>query len=284
MTIIAFWLVTTGWFIVHAFGPVWRPDEAPPYTIELADEALRQIVPDRWTFSINGQKAGVVKTGLTYHAEDDTFELSATGVDLEFVKIGSITVKAARFSDRVRVTRDGELRAMRLAVVPVVSGLGPDLKGKFEVWGRVDGGAFDRHVRFVAAGIDPFEPNLPPTKPPRGSVLNPMHPVPRISGIRFGQTWRQPLTDPRADIVRAALAEWLPGHPPMLPEPPAALDARVLPDARPLEWNNEAHPCYVIEYTGSEDYVARTWVRISDGVVLRQVAGVHGEQVVLQRE
>jgi hypothetical protein len=68
---------------------------------------------------------------------------------------------------------------------------------------------------------------------------------------------------------------------------PIALDARVLPDPQVMEWDGADHLCHVIEYRGDvrgDEFVARTWVRQTDGAVLRQQADAHGDTLVLQRE
>jgi hypothetical protein len=91
------------------------------------------------------------------------------------------------------------------------------------------------------------------------------------------------LTDPRSDILRAVVARALGGQAPSFAAPPAALLAHVLQEPQVMEWNAESHLCLVIEYRG-EEYTARTWVRQTDGIVLRQEADAHGETVVLQRE
>jgi hypothetical protein len=240
-------------------------------------------VPTRWTFSINGQKGDALRTVMRYHEADDTFELSGTCPRTTLAKIGDVEVLARDYEDTVRVTANGELRRMHSAVRLVLRGFGPELEARFETNAEVRRGRLERSGVFEAPGLGRTELTLDPTDPPRGSVLNPMHPVPRISGLRPGQEWRQPLTDPRSDILRAVVARALGGQSPSFAAPPAALLARVLPEPQMMEWNAESHLCLVIEYRG-EEYTARTWVRQTDGMVLRQEADAHGETVVLQRE
>jgi hypothetical protein len=286
--IIAFWLLTAGWFIVREGQPFYRTGEPPPYAIEFSDEALQNAPPTRWTCSLHGTKIGTISTALSNRPADDTFELQAKSpnlklLDLNLPGIGPVTVSAIDYADRVRVTRDGDLRAMRTTVSLVIEGIGTPITARLELSAEVRGNRLDRYVSLTAPGLGP-PPQLESTAPPHGSVLNPMHPVPRIAGLRFGQTWRQPLTDPRTGILRAALSHYLPGKTPMLPEAPSSLVARVLPEPQLLEWPGESHMCFVIEYRDGEDYVARTWVRMSDAAVVRQEAGAHGETLVLQRE
>jgi hypothetical protein len=283
IAIVAFWLLTAGWFVARDFTSAGRPGDPPPFTIELSDEAQPMTVPERWTCTLNGRKIGTMSTTLSYQPTDDTFELRAKSAEISFLELdlpreGHVSMLVKDYDDRVRITREGEFRAMRTAATLSVKGIG---QAKVDISAEVRGGRLERHLSFEVPGLVTYASTLEPTDPPRGNVLNPMHPVPRITGLHAGQTWRQPLIDPRIDILRAAAAQ-LPIKLP-LPELPRALAARVLPDPQPIEWNG-THSCLVIECRDDEDYVARTWVNIIDGAVLRQEAGAHGEMIVLQRE
>jgi hypothetical protein len=174
-------------------------------------------------------------------------------------------VLAKDYVDSVRVTRDGELRAMRTAARLTAPKL--SLSAQFEVVAHVRHGKLERRVAFELLGLGRRDHTLDPIDPPRGNVLNPMHPVPRITGLRPGQEWHQPLTDTRSDIIRE-IGPWM-------PEAPKAMLARVPRETRTMDWNGETHVCLIIEYLGDE-YTAQTWVRESDGMVLRQEADAHG--------
>jgi hypothetical protein len=289
LAILAFWLATVGWFIVRDGVPFLRLSEPPPYSIAMADETLDLSTSTRWTCTLNGTRIGTVGTALAYRSADDTIELQAhcakmTFLDLRLPVLGHITVSARNFEDKVRVTRVGELREMRTAVTVAVNGPNSSLEAQILLTAQVRGGRLERRAYVDVPGLGFYTPDVAPTDPPRGSMLNPMHPALIINGLKSGQTWRQPLTDPRTDILRAALAQWLPGKSPLLPEPPSTLSARVLPQPQSLEFKGAVHRCFVIEYRDGEDYIARTWVRMTDGAVLRQEASAHGEKLVLQRQ
>jgi hypothetical protein len=111
-----------------------------------------------------------------------------------------------------------------------------------------------------------------------------MHTVPRILGLRAGQTWRQPLLDPRSEMLRAAIEQSPFKGMLSLPRSPEALTAVVHFDPQALDSDGQPQPCFVIEYQEGEDYTARTWVRQSDGSVVRQEAATHGDTLVMQKE
>jgi hypothetical protein len=121
-------------------------------------------------------------------------------------------------------------------------------------------------------------------------VLNPLHPVNRITGLHPGREWTMPLIDPLADAAKAAFEATLSqllGRNVPLPLPDAAaprsLHAAVLGEPQLLKLESGEHSCWVIEFRGDE-FMARTWVRRHDGLVMRQDARGAGETWVLERD
>jgi hypothetical protein len=155
----------------------------------------------------------------------------------------------------------------------------------------------DELVNFLTVWGHGFVPATPPpswlaqtlTKPPyfshtlepvpvarTGSILNPLHPVNRIKGLRPGQTWRMPLLDP-LDKARGGWEKLLGKN------DTTFLNARVLPQPQLLPDSPRPIPCLVIEYD-DEDIKPRTWVQLQSGLVLRQEATQFGKRLVLQRD
>lgn len=284
VAIVLLWLAAAGWFAVRDLAPLWRAGGPPPYTIELADEATHKPLPVLWVLTRNGQPLGRATTKTTYSDADDTFELSLTAAELVLLDAGVMKVVAEKFTDAIRVTREGELRAMHTeTALKATSALFGKFTGQATLDAEVQGDQLVRHCRLESKGIGTFEPKLEPVERVRGSVLNPLHPVPRIHGLRLGQRWTQPLVAPHGDILRAALAQ-VPGGDKaavLAEQGPKTLDAVVLEGTMP--WARQERACFVIEFRG-EEFVARVWVDQTDGQVLRQEAESHGEVVRLERE
>jgi hypothetical protein len=294
--ILVFWLATTAWFVARDLLPNWSSQAAPPFSIELADEAIRQIVPVHWQIRRDGQAIGRLRTTLRSHDEDDTYELTAACQDLPLVDttapvVGRIQIVIRQFEDRLRVTRDGELRSMRTAIaLDVHLGSHPPLPAEAALSAEVRGRRMVRAFRLSSPGLGEFAPALDSTEPIRGSVLNPLHPLHRLSGLRPGQRWRQPLVAPHEEIIQAALAK-APGAESAAPaferRRPRWLDAAVRPQFERLEWNRGEVDCLVVDYRSdwhSDDLAARTWIRATDGLILRQEAESHGQSLTLERE
>src|SRR5437868_3270955 len=112
--IVAGWLASAGYFLYREVWPHIRPGQAPPYSINLADETTVQQsgsflwgvyrVPERG----EPTRIGDAKTRLAYREEDDTFELHT---DLLNVKLHPLVI-VVKQSTVTRVSRTGELRGI----------------------------------------------------------------------------------------------------------------------------------------------------------------------------
>src|SRR5262245_26895027 len=85
LSIVAFWLATTGWWFYQEVGlPLWY-DEPPPFTIDLADEVRAASGTITWQVLKDNQpvgspldqteKAGTAFTEVRYLKQSDLFEL-----------------------------------------------------------------------------------------------------------------------------------------------------------------------------------------------------------------
>jgi hypothetical protein len=273
LVIVIFWLATTGWFVSREVAPRWRSGDAPPYVIELADEALRNAPKTRWRLLRNGKDVGQVLTSMQYVDAGNAFDLKADAERIELGHIGPISVTARKLTNVLRVNRDGELRGLQTRVELEVLGA----VVRVDVAAEVKAGMIHRSCKLTSPAGE-INPTLEPVAYRRGSVLNTMHPVNRVTGIRPGQQWRVPLFDPLSDALKSAVPTG---------SPEAAvqfLNAEVLAQPQELEWEKAMQPCFVITYSGGDDFSGRTWVRVADGLVLRQEAQAHGDTLVLLRE
>ncbi len=273
LLILGFWVAANAWLCYRDLRPrLFAPEGPPPITIDLADEARAQT--NQWRVYQDGERRGYAQTWVDYVESDDTFLVCGVfKLWTSRLQHGDADIQ---LTGRFRVTREGNLREMSAEVVAKVQ--------KFEVRGSLDGVVRDRiftpHLRIPALNINR---ELPPVQvSARGSVLNPMQPVNRITGIRPGQRWRVPLVDPLGDVFAASFQRQV--------DTPAFVEAEVLRETRKLEWSphiGERRPlevdCLVIEYTG-EELTGHTWVRAEDGLVLRQEVTRQGQELVLQRD
>jgi hypothetical protein len=268
--ILLFWAVTTGWFFERDLWPRLRPGEPPPFSINLADEAQRNAPAIYWTVFCGEQEIGKAKTWIKYHEPDDTFELHSQIFQLRLG--GLITVKSV--AGMYRITRDGELRAISADLSLAIRIPNGETSIRAYVDGPVQEHRFTPRCQ-IESPLGNKEVELDSVEIcAHGSVLNPLHPVNRVMGLRRGQRWRMPLVDPLTDAASAVLGK---------SSNVRILDAEVLRETKWLFWDGEDRPCLVIDYRG-DAMSAQTWVRANDGTVLRQVATVQGEQLIMERD
>jgi hypothetical protein len=288
LAIVAFWIGSSAWLFYRDLWPHLRPNEPPPYTIDLADEARQHAPAIQWRIKRGDHTIGAVQTAVRYHPSDDTFEMQSKIPRINLGNIGPLQVAARALSSTYRVTRDGELREVMIEGSPEfhVPGrfLDAEIPTRLTLQGKVDNGLFTAMGDVEWDGKKYALPLEPVPVSGRGSILNPLHPVNRIVGLRPGQHWRVPLVDPLAESVQA-MVQKNPVFEILAKQVPRArtLEAEVLSDRATLSWHDSDVVCLVIEYR-QDDVLAHTWVRESDGLVLRQEASLWGETVTLERE
>jgi hypothetical protein len=277
LAVVAFWLATSSWLFYRELWPKMRPGEPPPYTIDLVDEARQHTTPILWTVYRGQKKIGKARSWVSYRDSDDTFELHGAMDRLELYRGPLGTVSVQKAANMYRINRDGELRELSADIVASVDvPIAPQAVSlKAHVDGQVQGRRFEPRGWVEWPGGRKDLQSEPVALSAYGAVLNPLQPVNRILDLRPGQRWRMPLVDPLGAAVNAAM--------PGFPSGPRVLDAVVLPEIQSLSWDGHDVPCLVIEYSGDSDVSARTWVRESDGLVLRQEAR-QGDLLILERD
>jgi hypothetical protein len=313
LAIVACWLGTTGWLAYREVWPRLRGGEPPPVTIDLTDDlslsdaagidhqanklAARTV---SWKVELQGKQIGYAMTTVL-RRKDRTFDLMSR---IDFAEADEndtslkkklklpFKIEVSSVTCSYHVTRAGALRGLTVMVtLKDVGGfvpLGP--KGseyKVGVDGEVeDGQLVPRAVLFEPDTVrrgprDNLVKKELPIKlqpvpvPERGTVLNTLQPVNRLTGLRAGQTWSVPRVDP-LEYVMAAFR--LGGRPRA-----RYLDAAVATGT--LSWDRQEVPCWRIDYSAPGQKVsARTWVRRRDGLVLMQEAHHQGLSLVLRRE
>jgi hypothetical protein len=153
-----------------------------------------------------------------------------------------------------------------------------DAKGKLRLDGVVRDGRL--HARMQVNDEDVPVDSVPVTR--RSGMLLTMHPVNQLAGLRAGQRWQVSLANPLRDLfsalVRKRFGFSLGGD-----SGSTTLAAEVLAEPKELVWAGGRDSCWVIEYRGGDD-TAQTWVRQSDGLVVRQEARRGEEVLILQRQ
>lgn len=280
--ILALWVATTSYIVYRDLWPRLFASGPPPVAIDIADEAA-QNVPVRWAITRNGEKVGRLVTQMRYIEANDTFQFTSEYKQFRFAA-GNVVVLVPKLTTVVGFTRSGDLREQ-------------SIDGTLELfWGeskigdaalKLTGTVTDHQLIATCdmqSSFGNLHKSLDPVPVTRGQPLNPLQPVNRIADLKPGRRWVVHESNPLEDSLAALLRENAAGVGLKLPENKREeLIGEVLSSPRDLEWREDLVACWVIEYRRDSELVARTWVRVADGKVLKQEAFKQGEHIAFER-
>lgn len=274
------WLGFNGWLFYHDILPRLLPDQPPPYTIDLVEEAQTRRPNIDWTVHLNGQKALQARTRIE-NPEHDVFELTAEYKPLPGaarVPLQGILVR--KMISQYRVTAAGDLLGLSVVLTGApqlaeVLKLGTE-DFTVDIAGAVEAGQMEPTLQLQMPGVGARRMTLPAVAVARGaSILLPLHPVNRLRGLRPGQAWTMRVLDPLADSLGA-----LQGTTGAVP----VLRATVRPEIETFTHETRQDvPCHVIDYQG-DGLTGQTWVTADRGVVLCQDVRTGDNHMVMYRD
>lgn len=281
VAIFAFWVATLGVVVRRDVWPRVFSTGPPPVSVEVGDEAS-QLLPTPWTIYRGTARVGRLNTRTTYVDADNTYQFTHEYAGLQ-LDAGGVMFIVPRLVTISNVARDGSLRAQSLDGNFSLHHGPLRLDAKLKVTGRVAGGQFVGECAFDS-DVFKLKRDLVPVPVPNGHALNPLQVVNRITGIRPRQEWVVHVVDPLSDAVALVAREQFEKAGVTLPEKKREpLIARVSSTTQEMGWKDEQVACWVIEYRDAE-VKARTWVRSSDGKVLKQEAFDKGEHLTVLRD
>jgi hypothetical protein len=271
LLIVLFWLACNGWLFWRDLLPRVVPGQPPPYTIDVVEEAQTQrrerVQRSAIGWAVYRNDERVLEASLfVEHPDREVFELKADFKPPRGsppVAVNGILLQ--RMISTYRVSSRGDLLGIHAHIIalPELPVLGIDTRLVITVAGDVEKGWLrpQRTIKGLGSRAGPFD--LPEMAAPRGgSVLLPLHPVKRLRDLRPTQTWQVTLLDP---LGHPLALQGFGGEAPLL-------QARVRAEEEEYTRNRyRAVPCLVIDAEGDGVKVS-TWVRRSDGTVLRQDA------------
>jgi hypothetical protein len=260
--IIAFWLSMTGWLAYQQYSLRLRSGEPPPFTIDLTDEVGANEIA--WNVLLNDNKMGQAYSSVKFDRRQRLFAFKS------MVRFNDpvLAKLLGKVESMYRVNPDGELVDFELNQVREISPEQKILEGTV-VSGHVEKGTIQPHVWVITSGkkiaVD-YLIKLPEIKVAR-HLLNPMHLVNKVSGLREGLEWPIQLLEIKVGGNHLT-----------------RVNAKV--SGVTLSWHGQDVSCFVIEYREprKQHVHARTWVRRRDGLVLQQEAELLGLKLLSQRE
>ena len=290
--ILLFWFGTIGHIVYRDVWPRLFGDVPPTVAIELIDEAT-QRTPTRWTILRGDEQIGTLTTLMEYVERNDSFRFINTYNSVTFAfdpvpSIGAMSLHVPKLDVVIRMDRQGQLQEQR------VNGSLELRSGKetlyaiddYEIQGKVQDGQLVGTARLKSAFFS-IERELQPVPVPQGQVLNPMMPVNRLTGVAPGQRWVIREVNPLRDAVVLLVQELAKKAPVVgkmdLSGQPVELIAEVADEPVTIEYGNDSLECWLIEYR-EEKVIARTWVSVADGRVMRQEAIGENDTLRFERQ
>lgn len=278
VTIVVAWLATVGWLI----GERWKkPTERPPFAIDLADEVAPQHAS--WLVYHDGKQVGHAETRIAPR-KDGTFELTTRLRDMK-LSHGDVELRIPLIAVTRVVSHDGDLRT--LDAKALMNFQGPGLTGHAEVSvrGRAVAAEFLGDRTFDAGDgptIEPLDP-VPLGAATSFASLEPLHKYPPL---RIGQTWRLSQVDSVSEMLTTAFRQGVTRKTGIVlraPDTPKEVRARVTADTEVIVHRERSYICRIIVFE-ADRVIARIWIDVNDGKVIRQEASALDQLLVLQRD
>jgi hypothetical protein len=308
IAIVVFWAATMALLFVREIAPRLENDEPALFAVDKADELKKKPGSEKkmyWrVFRTSGEHYRLT-TSVLYKEDDDSFELvgrlarwGESESDRAILRAAKLPLLEVQMGNTYRFDREGRLAELFLTTQYRMAR--PQLPERATLQTIVK--LLDTTMRHGSFGptvsveikdtVDETETALEPVEVSRkGNVLNPLHPVNRMVGLRPRQTWNCVVVDPFfIDVVRSDLSKQQPdaGWGSFLPRDQSPLlitQARVRNDVLPdFQWLGKDVPCFVVDFgtKGSLMHLT-TYVRASDGLVLQQETVLWGDSWTIRR-
>ncbi|MFO0948432.1 MAG: hypothetical protein U1D30_21340 [Planctomycetota bacterium] len=275
--ILIFWIAMTAWLLEREILPRMGFGELT-YKAVLADRAVAE--PTTWALTVNGERVGNILT-LVEPREDGSHQLTARA-NVDGAIFGKLDERVSPGSAPSQVSRS-PFPNFRVNSDIFVSAQGR-LK-RFNVQLGIEGANVTIHLEGVVRdnALELKASDLPiltgeTTIPIQAEamVFDQFGPLDRIPGLSVGKLWTTRAINPLAAAI--APSGWLGGA-------ASALEVvrHEVTGVEPLAWKGKAYPCFVVEHR-QDRTTAHSWVRCSDGRVLRQEVPIGGVNLTLEQD
>lgn len=259
--IVAFWLIMTGGLVQRDLLPLFGIGELT-YQRVLADRAVEE--PVHWVLRLGEKKIGRVTTNVRPE-ENGSFVL---------------LTRARLRGNLFQADADGAKTLIEVKSEFFVSGLGRlqrfALSAGFEgttLRARVEGQVSGNELVIRSLNVPLLAGETRVAFDPESLLLDTLGPLDRLPDLRLNQTWITRTVNPVAVV--------LPTGPLFGQGPPFQVVRHRVVNTATVDWNEQSWRCYVVEHA-YDNLTAHSWVRRSDGKVLRQEVPVGGLKLVIE--
>lgn len=272
------WLATIGWLVADRSR---LPTEHAPFAIDLADEVAPQHAS--WLLLHDGKQVGHAETRIAPR-KDGTFELTNRLRDLKLA-CNNIEVRIPLIAVTRVVSHDGDLRMVEAKALMNFQGPGLSAHVDATVHGRAVAAEFVAECELDAGEgkiVESFD--LVPLG--AATTFAPLDPLHKYPPLRAGQTWRLSNVDTVSEMLAMAFRQAVTKKTGVaLLSPPSVKEVRaqVASDTEKIVHRERTYTCQVIVFE-ADHVVARVWIDVNDGKVIRQEASALDQLLILQRD
>src|SRR5262245_38266945 len=206
--IVIFWMGTTGWMLYRDLWPRLSTRDAPPFTIDLDEEAGGERSAVHWIVRWKGQAVGSANTWVQRLRPEarrrwpvDTYELHSR---YQFDKFKMSVIEVQEMNSTHVVSKEGELREVEAKVTIAIRGFRRPME--VEVTGIVEDHRLKPHLHIKNSPLGDRDLDLDAVEvPAQHRMLSPLQPWNRLADVRPNQRWQITVFDPLADSIAAAL-------------------------------------------------------------------------------
>jgi hypothetical protein len=263
------WLATTAWWFVRDVAP-WLGADKLGYRQLLAKRASDES--SNWRILVDGKQVGSILSSV-HPRTNGAFSFWSQAI-----------LKSSLISNAmgVGVGGDGELSLQlsaevsplgRLTSFEVRMSLRSDVGAGAEfggVKGTVEGE--ELVIQPVFVNSQPFGQPIRVRFDPATPITGEFSPTDKIPGLWVGRKWTTRVIDPQAVLLGGGILK---------SGPPTREVMHSVVGSERIIWNEKAHDCFVVEDRHA-DKQGKTWVRISDGLVLRQESNLGRSTIVME--
>lgn len=304
-TIVVFWLVMMSWLMGREW---WQRYGSPPTMVSALDAATSEGVVDAaWRIEGNGQNVGSARTNVRYDGRNYILHQK---VDLNVDRVGklplfhflgpilaNLDVKRLEMESSTELNPFGDLSRFAIKVTipspfleaPANSGLTkrnvPLAVFNLESRPKPDGLLWAKlSLTFSGEAVPlpaPYDHDYPLPYRGRDLAMGSLCPMDRLPGLRPGQTWQTPVSDPGSLIMFGMPGTSSSMLTTLMDRQPARV--HVLNEPEIVEWKGEKVPCWVV-VTEQDNLRLRVWAQQRDGLILKQSAEWGPTRIDIVRE
>lgn len=270
--VIVFWMVMTSWLVYRDLLPQWGFGELN-YRVLLADRAVEET--SRWRILLDGKRLGSVHSIV--RPETDGSHRLKTSVEFNLQTLTESANLQRLPNDELSLSRlllQSEFLISPMGKLETLSIIGSveSTRLRFQLEGMVRG----NKLFLVNDGLPFLKKESEFSLDPQTLIISQIGPLDRIPNLWVGKRWITRFVDPFKRALPNLVGGFLGGT-----DLAMEIIHNEVTSMETISWRDQSWACFAIEHR-HDNQRGKTWVRASDGLVLRQESVFSGRQIIVE--